>query len=1075
MIRSFLKTTLSNPVLVNVLMVMILATGYISWTIMVRERMPRFSLDRITVSVAYPGADPEEVEEGICLKLEEALEGIEGVKEVTSTASTGMGRALIECEDDADVSEVKDEVTNKVDSINTFPKDAERPIINEEKITNDVLSIAVWGDLPEYQLKETAREIQEELLSIKGISQVSISGTRDYEIAIEISEEKLRKFNLSFADLAKAVSSNTVNLHGGTIRTKNEEFRIKTNGRRYLADEYDRIPVITRADGTVIYLGDISEIRDSYDEDVETKAFFNGSPSVSVDVFKTESEDALKISSAVAKYVEEKQKKIPPTLHLTVWKDSSKFVLSRLDLLIRNGRFGLILVFFSLWLFLDLRLSFWITMGIPLSVAGALSVMYACGETLNMLSLFGLIMVLGLIVDDAIVVGESIYHKRSSGLESGHAAFEGVSDVSWPVIASVVTTIIAFIPLFFISGIMGKFIGHIPLPVIAALSFSLFESLFMLPVHLRNLPAVASASRRSWRFAKYAEYVREYTRGRLESFISRVYGPFVRRTLRWRYFVLCSAISLVIFTVALVKGGVIKFVFFPESDNDFLRAKVEISPGTPSSETSRVMERLLDAWKKVESETKVPKGETLTKAVFTLTGGNIGGVSGGNNVLEVSIEMLASEIRNIHYKDLLQKWQDRLGKIPEAVATSFGTFQRGPGGNPIEVRLYGNDQETLVDAASDLLAELDAFKGVFDSQMDYRPGLREFRISLKPEAEAMGLSINDIATSLNSAFYGAESLRIQRGRDEVKVKIKFPEKDGRDSISYFEKMRLKNLKGSRIPLLSVADVKLVEGESRINREKRKRLVKVTADVNRRLANAEEIMAKLESRTLPDLSKKFSGVSWSTEGETQERRESISGLLLVFLVAMFGIYLIISAVFKSYVQPVLIMITIPMGIIGASLAHIVLGLPITITMMSMFGMVALSGIVVNDAIVLIDCVNEHIASGEGVTDALCKAGSRRFRAIFLTTLTTFVGLAPMILERSMQARYLVPMAVSIAFGVAFATLLTLLLIPCMFLILNDLRRLSAYIASGAKIWPDMDSVEPAGKKKTDALSAEEVPV
>lgn len=1060
MIRSFLKETLGNHVFVNVLMILTLVAGYLAWNGMIRERIPRFSLDRIIVTVAYPGADPEEVEEGICLKLEEALEGIEGVKKITTSASTGMGSATIECNDNANVLEVKDEVTNKVDAINTFPKDAEKPVVTEIKNTNDVLSIAVWGNVPEHQLKETARQIQEELLAIRGISQVSISGVRDYEISIEISEEKLRKFGLTFSDLSAAVSANTLNLHGGTIRTKGEEFRIKTKGRKYFAEEYENIPVITKPDGTVISLSEIADIRDSFDEDVETKAFFNGKPSVSVDVFKTDSEDALKISAEVAKYVEKKKAQLPPTINLTIWKDSSKFINDRLDLLIRNGRFGLILVFVSLWLFLDIRLSFWITMGIPISLAGSLAVMAAVGETLNMISLFGMIMVLGMIVDDAIVVGESIYNKRASGLKNEKAAFEGVSEVAWPVIASVTTTIVAFLPLLFVSGIMGKFIRHIPVPVIAALSFSLFESLFMLPVHLRHLPELMKPPTHP--FAKFANFVRSETSTKLEAFIANAYAPFIKKTLEWRYFAFCSALSLALLTFGMVKGGIIKFVFFPEIDNDFLRVKIELPPGTPTEETNEVMRRLVSAWDKVEAEyaPMLPKGKPLTKALFTLLGSNIGGGSSGNNVLEVSVELLPSEERNIYYRDILDKWKNAVGPIPEALATNFGTFQRGPGGNPIEIRLYGNNQEELISAANKLIEKLNSFKGVFDAQMDYRPGLREFSISLKPEAEALGISLRDIATPLNNAFYGAEALRIQRGRDNVKVKIRFPEKYGRDSIGYLEKMRIKIGPNKRVPLTSIANIKLVEGESKIQREKRKRLVIVSADINRKIANAEEIMRKLKDEVAPQIIADYPGMSFSTEGETQERSESMSGLMKGFFLALIGIYLIIAAIFRSYVQPILIMITIPFGLIGATLAHAILGFPITITMMSMFGMVALSGIVVNDAIVLIDYVNEQIASGKKVFDALCDGGARRFRAIFLTTLTTFVGLAPIILEKSMQARYLIPMAVSIAFGVAFATLLTLLLIPCLFLILNDLRRFIGFLKSGRKEWPDTESVEPA---------------
>ncbi len=1060
--RRIIEKSIDNVVFGNLLMVLVIVAGIISAFTMVREVIPRISLDIISVSVPYPGADPEEVEEGICIKLEEALDGIEGIKRITTTASTGAGTAFVECEEDADVRDVKDEVTNKVDSITTFPKDAEKPIVTEIKAHNDVLSLAVWGDLPEEQLKEVAREIEEDVLRIKGISQVSISGARNYEISIEVSEKRLRAYGLRFGQIRDAVAENSLNLPCGIIRTSNEEMQLRVMGRKYNARDYEDIPVLAKPDGTTVTLGQVAVIKDSFDQDVQTRAFFNGKPSVSVDVFKTESEDAIRISKATDRYLERKIPRLPPSVHITKWKDSSSFVRSRINLLVVNGFQSLALVFLALWLFLDIRLSLWVAAAIPISLAGSLAILGFTGETLNMISLFGLIMVVGLIVDDAIVVGDSIYRIRKAGMGSRDSAVEGTSQVALPVISSVLTTVIAFLPLFFVEGIMGKFICHIPLPVIAALSVSLFECLIVFPIHMRKLPMPAENVAPDNIVHKVGHAIRMHTAGAMESFVDRKYGPFISKALEWRYFCLSAFIGLLIVTLGLIGGGIVKLVLFPESDNDFVIANIELLPGATAGQTELVAEKVFQAWKRVEARTKVPPGKQLTKAFYTIFGGSIMGPEAGyrgNNNVEVVIELLPTEERNIYYRDLLSEWEKETGAIPDAVSTDFSSLQGGPGGNPLEIRIYGKDREVLLAASDDIRRKLDGLKGVYGIKSDYRPGLREFRITLKPEAYQAGYSISDVAGYVNAAFYGSEALRIQRGRDDVKVKVRFPELEGRNSMENFEKMWVRTAAGKVVPVSSLVDVRLCEGESSIKRENRRRLVTLSADVNRRIANAEEISRMFDKEVFPALRAKYPGVEFSTEGQAQEWRDSLAGLKIGFALAALANYVIIATQFRSYMQPIIILVTIPFGFIGAVLAHLLFGLPLT--MMSMFGLVALSGIVVNDAIVLIDCVNKMMAQGMTVKTALAEAGKRRFRAVFLTTLTTFCGLMPIVLERSMQALFLIPMAVTIAFGVAFATLLTLILVPCLFMAMNDIRRLFHRHPGGA--WPSPEDVEPAAGK------------
>ncbi len=1072
MTRRIVQLILSNPVFANILLVFIMVSGFLAAGSMIREIFPRFSMDRIQVSVSYPGADPEETEEGICLKLEDALEGIEDVKRVNTTAKDGVGSAIVECSESADISEVKDEVANRVESIVSFPEDAEKPTVRELKFKGDVLSLAVWGEVPEHQLKETGRRIRDDLMGFDNISQVTLAGTREYEVSIEVSEEQLRRFGLSFEEISERIAANTLNLHGGTIRTENEEIKIRSIGRRYLASEYENIPLLTRDDGTVVTVGQIGKARDSFDQDQVTYSLFNGKPSVSVNVYKTEEEDSLEISDTVKEYLEGALKELPPQINITLWKDNSRLVMDRLDMLVDNGLIGLLLVFLSLWIFLELRLSFWVTMGIPISIAGGLAVMGILGQSLNMLSLFGLIMVLGLIVDDAIVVGEAIYLHRKKQ-DSFSAALTGTTEVAWPVIAAVLTTLVAFTPLFFVKGIMGKFIGHIPVPVIAALSISLIEALFILPVHLRHLPPPGSSKDFTGAAGRFFSRQRKRFSAWLERVVEKKYSPAVIAVLRWRYTAVAASIGIFIITLGLISSGFIEFVLFPESDDDFIRARVELLPGTSAEKSKEVSREISAAWRRVEEKMKDEhshlKGKNLSVAVSSLIGASLRDewdLAGSNsNLIEVAVELLPSEQRHIHYRELVQEWKDEAGRISGAILTDFGSFQHGPGGNPVEIMFLGSDLDELVSAGEALMEELRGLNGVYDIQMDYKPGRREYRVTLKPEAYSLGLSVEKIARHINRGYFGGEPLRVQRGQDDVRVKVRYPEKEGRDSVSAFENMKIKTASGSMVPLSSVANIELGEAQTAIRRQNKKRVITVSADVNRKTANSEQIMHEVVNNFLPGLLAEYNDLSFSTEGQSRETRDSLETLKVGFLLAMLGIYLVIATIFRSYIQPLVIMLTIPFGMIGAVFGHAFRGIvmlegPMPVTMMSAFGMVALAGMVVNDAIVLIEAVNERLAEGMSISEAIVEGGKRRFRAIFLTTLTTFSGLTPIMLERSLQAQFVIPMAISIAFGVLFASVLTLFLIPCFFMIVNDLRRNIYYLWNGE--WLKREELEPRAK-------------
>jgi len=1060
MLKSILKYFFGNSVLANILMLLILSCGVAGYFMMVREIFPRFTLDVVTVSVAYPGADPEEVEEGIAIKLEEAIEGIEGIKDVTTTSQEGSCSAVIECKDNVSVIVVKDKVKNKVDAITTFPEDAENPIVSQVEFLDSVCSVVISGDLPESQLKELARQVEYELLRIKGISQTGITGIRDYEIAIEVQEAQLRKYDINFDQLSQAVKNNALNLPAGTIRTDNEEIRVKALGRRYAGKDYRNIPIITRSDGTIVHLDQIADIKDSFDEDAKIFSLFNGKRSVAVNVYKTEDEDSINIAKKVDKFIAKKRKELPADVHITKFFDRSRMVKDRLHMLISNGILGLCLVFISLWMFLDLRLSFWVSMGIPISLGGALAIMGIAGASINMISMFGMIMVLGLIVDDAIVVGESIYHRRQMGDSRMDAAVNGTAEVMFPVVAAVLTTIIAFIPLFFIPGIMGKFIRVMPLPVVAALGISLIEGLFVLPIHLRKLPAPGTPPR--FAASRHIDKFRQKINGLLSYFIESIYGKWIDRLLRNRYIVLMVAFAVIMIIAGIIKGGLLKFSLLPDSDEDFIQAMIEMPPGTPSTETAKVAKLVTAGWLQVEKDPKFTKrlhGQPLAVAAYALVGASIDWQKKGisPNKLEISIELLPSEKRNIPYKELVTAWQKNTGDIPGAISTSFSSVQKGPGGLPIAFNLMGNNLDMLLAASDELTDEISKKEGTYDVASDYRRGKREFNIALKPSASRYGLTLEDIARHVHSGFYGQEALRVQRNKDDVKVKIKYPRKEGRNSISFFKKLRIKTKDGKMVPFLTVAKLQLLHGQSIIRRKYRMRKIKVSSDLDKTKGNAKEIIEDLEKSFIPKLQKKY-GIICEISGQQSESRDSLGALFVLFPIAMFGIYMVISSIFKSYIQPMIIMTTIPFGMVGALIGHMVFRQNLCI--FTMFGMVALAGIVVNDAIVLIECVNDRLTKGDELFVALREGGKRRFRAILLTTLTTFAGLMPLILERSMQAAFLKPMAISIAFGVLFATLITLVLIPCFMAILNDIK-LSCYSVVFNK-FPTREEVESRSK-------------
>ncbi len=1053
-----------NTVFANIMIVLVFLAGAISTCSMTRENFPEFSLDMISISVSYPGADPEEVEEGISRKIEEAVEGIEGVKLYTTESHEGVGMALIEVKEGYDLQEVLDKVRTQVNAVSTFPVDAEKPVISEITLKDAVMLLYLSADMPERRTKEWSERLKDEIQQLEPVSQVGVFGTRAYEISIEISEQRLREYGLTFQQVADAVRRSNLNMGGGTIRTQGEEIRLRTIERKYTGSELANIVVLATPQGDAVTLGRLARIRDSFAED-PVSAMINGDSAVMLIVYKTKKEDALTISHAVNGYLRERQAQLPQGVELNVLYDNTDMLRSRINLLTNNGLIGMIIVFLMLYVFLNGRLSFWGGMGIPISIAGAMSILLAVGGTINMVSLFGLIMVLGIVVDDAIVVGESIYVHRKMGKPPLDAAVDGVCEVGMPVVAAVLTTIVAFVPLFYVGGIMGKFISILPVVVVACLSVSLVECFFLLPAHLSHLPDLRRPERSTHPVGRRLAAVHEAAGNGLEWCMRRIYQPFLKKALYWRYITFCVAVSILLISTGLIKGGILKFEVFPDVDGFVMTATIEFPNGTPAAVTRQAVEQVDRALMRLQEKTETLSGDPLIRDRLALIGQTLADymAKSGPHVGAVQAILLESEKRGLHTKDLMIQWEKEIGAIAGIKSLTFAGMKAGPPGDPIEIWIQGQDMAAILAAADDLKQKLGTFEGVYQIRSDFSAGKNEVRLNLRPEARALGLTVEDLAGQVYAGYYGNEALRLQRGRDDVRVKVRYTA-DERSSLADLEKVRIRTAAGYEVPLRSVAELSYAAGYATITRTNGMRRVAVSAGVDGNKANAAEIFAELNVNYFPELMQRFPGLHVALQGEQKKMRESFKPMFIGFGLAVLGIFVIIATMFRSYAQPFIIMFTVPFGIIGAILGHLIFGYKLS--MMSFFGMVALTGVVVNDAIVMIERINENLADGMPFFEAIIAGGARRFRAIFLTTLSTVGGLAPLIMETDLQARFMIPMALSLAAGVTFATGLTLVLIPGLFVILNDLRLLCHWVFR--KSWPQRVDVEPACRRRAASL-------
>ena len=1013
-----------NHVAANLLMFFIISMGlYGAFSITV-ETFPNFEFDNVEVQVPYRGAAPAEVEEGVVVKIEEAIQDIEGIKQVFGYAREGSGRVSIEVRDGFDAAAVLDEVKLAIDSISTFPVETERPIISKAKFRQEAITVQVSGDMDERDMKNLAERIRDEIMALDEVSYAEVRGSRPFEISVQIPEITLRQYGLTLDQVALAIRAWSVDLPGGSIRSEGGNIRLRTKGQAYTGEEFERIVLISREDGTRIRLGDIATIEDAFAE-TESYAFFNGQRSFGIAVMSTEDENELDVTAAVRAYVEEAGAAMPPGVKMESWGDVSQHLESRMNMMFKNMFIGAILVFAILGLFLHLKFAFWVIVGLPVAFLGALMMLPlpAIGISINVISVFGFILVLGIVVDDAIVVAESVYAETEREGYSTANIVAGARRVAVPATFGVLTTIMAFLPMLFTGGALAAMTGSVGWVVVLCLAFSLVESKLILPSHL----AIMRSSHVSGSGKGPAEVVDRW----LKEFIERRYKPMLNLAIRHRYTTLSLFLGLLILTVSLVLGGKVRYVFFPEVEQDMLAANLELYDGAPESLVTSVVERMNGALGRVNDQLKDETGtdEDIIKNVFTyIRDGRFG---------YFFVELAGGEDREVTPQAVEQRWRSEVGEIPGARELRFMSTMHMGGGPPIDFKLAGRDFRQLERAAADLEEHLAGFDGVFEIQVSANAGPEEVRLAIKPEAEASGLTLQDLGRQVRTAFYGAEAQRIQRGDQEVRVMVRYPRSE-RQSLGNLENMWVRTPDGRELPFAAVAEYALEQGYDSIQRVDGQRSIRVTARTDLNIVEPGQVTSEITEDYMPQLRARYPGISTDVAGSAYEERVGFIQVLIGFGIALFGIYALMAIPLRSYLQPLIIMGVIPFGIVGAVFGHMLLGL--AVSAVSIMGIIALSGVVVNDSLIMVDFVNKAVASGSNQIEAAIQSGAARFRAILLTSLTTFFGLIPMVLETSMQAQIVIPMAVSVAFGILFATLITLVLVPSLYVIAGDIKGL-----------------------------------
>ncbi len=1029
-----------NPIAANLLMLVLVVGGLIMLPTIRQEEFPAIDSDLIRVSVEYLGATPEETEQSVCLRIEEAIEGTPDVDRISSLAVEGACVVTVELIVGSDADAALSEIDNRVQGIDTFPENTERAVVSKVLMQGLAAMIAIAGDADERTLRILGQRARDEIAMLPGVSQVRFDYVRPYEISIEVPEETLRRHGLTLDQVAEAIRTSSLDLPGGSVKTGGGEILLRSVGQAYFGADFEKIVVLTRNDGTSLSLGEIATAVDGF-EDVDLMARFDGKPAVIVQVDRIGEEDILDIVGEVKPWLAEFRRTVPEGIEVTIFRDASADLVARLDALSSNARSGLLLVVAILALFLRFRLAMWVAAGVPISLLGAIMCFPALGISISTLTVMAFILVLGILVDDAIVIGESVHSREGRSESQADAAIQGTLDVYVPVFFGVMTTVAAFIPLIIVPGRMGNFFGWLGITAIICLFFSLLESQLILPAHLAHRRIDSKRGRPNRVVAAWMSF-----QGGMADWLQRVgresYGAALARALEWRYVTAAIALGLVVLTVALFASGRMRYQFFPAVEGDTVTATLTMPQGTPLEQTEAAVAQLQVASDALQAEFRqeFPEKPVILRTVATigkqlhLIGGppDMSVNVGGAHLASFFLQLTPARDRDVGAKEITRRFRDHVGAIPDAVELAFSSDSFSAG-EPLNFMLQGGTIEDLTLAATELRELLATYRGVTDIADSFRAGKQEVRLTIRDEARMLGLTQSDLGRQVRQAFYGEEVQRVQRGRDDIKVMVRYPELERR-SLGSLEDMRIRTREGVEVPFDAVADASLGRGFATIRRTDRQRVVRVTGEVDRSVITPERIISEVQV-LLPGILAKYPGVSYQLDGEQREQSKAIGGLARGAVIALLLIYALLAVPLRSYLQPLVIMSVIPFGAVGAILGHLIMGWDIVF--FSVLGIVALSGVVVNASLVLVHYINGQREQGRGLVESVQEAGVVRFRPIVLTSLTTFIGLVPLMFEASVAARPFIPMAIALGYGVLCAAIVTLFLVPCGYLILDDL--------------------------------------
>jgi multidrug efflux pump subunit AcrB len=1028
----------SNHVAANLLMLLIIAFGIVSALTIRKQTTPDFELNTIQIRVPYLGAAPQEVEEGVVIKVEEAIQDIDGIVEINSVAREGMGSVTAEVATGEDINEILSEIKTRVDAISTFPALTEKPVIRKQEIPIHIVFVSIYGNLDDFARKRIAQDVRDELMTIPSVNQVQILGDRDYEISIEVSEHVLRQYGLTMSEISQAIKNSSIDMPGGAIKSAGGDILLRTEGQVYTGQEFAELVLRTYPDGTRLTLGDIATIEDGF---VESDGYgrFNGQPTAIMRVLAGGAQNELTTAAAVQEYIEKKSASLPDGVMMESWVDRAWYLQGRLDMMMKNMFQGALLVCLILSLFLRMKVAGWVIVGIPITFFGALWLMpYGPWPvTINFISLFAFIMVLGIVVDDAIIIGESVYTKIRADGHTLDNVIRGANRVAIPATFGVLTTMAAFAPMLFVGGIVGPFFEAMSVVVILCLMFSLVESKLILPAHLvrANIKPVDEKDlfdpQRTigrWEcIPRFFQKIQRRTQHGLHTLIHDKYVRLLEKVLDNRGLTFSIFAAVLILTIGVINSGIVRIVLFPEVPGDFIQVQMTMQNGTAPQVRNVALERLEKTILDINAEyaESNPGSNDPVDHVAVFTNGDTSGT--------VLAELYKGDDRPMQADEITNLWREKVGEIAGIKELTFADGTHIGGAAPLGFNFSGGNYASLENIAIELEDHLSQYNGVFDIRNSSNTGGEEIKLEIKPEAEALGLTLSSLGRQVRQAFYGEEAQRIQRGKDELKVMVRYP-RDDRRSIADLENMRIRTPAGDEVPFYSVANISFDKAFSSITRQNRQRTITVSADIDPEVVEPGVITKEISEEYIPGLLSRYPGVGFSLEGASLEEQEFVRNLSIASVAALFLIYALIAIPLHSYTQPLIIMSIIPFGLIGAVFGHIILGK--AISMYSLFGLIALAGVVVNDSLIMVDFINKARMDGVPAKEAVLQSGTQRFRPIILTSLTTAFGLLPIMLETSLQAQFVIPMAISMSFGIIFATVITLFLIPSLYLLMGD---------------------------------------